>query len=106
MIISDFAPHDLEFLREDHAHRRLGFSDEEVRNWCGAANLQLEKIETLSPAASTAKKGAKEKLTVKIWLCAASAGVLQISRANAQLEREQNMSALKCIFRILSAQNG
>jgi SAM-dependent methyltransferase len=67
LIISDFAPHDLEFLREEHAHRRLGFSDEEVRDWCAAAGLALEGIETLSPATSD-----KEKLTVKIWLCAAA----------------------------------
>lgn len=65
LIISDFAPHDLEFLREEHAHRRLGFSDEEVRDWCAAAGLQLERVETLSPAPSD-----REKLTVKIWLCA------------------------------------
>lgn len=68
LIISDFAPHDLEFLREDHAHRRLGFSDDEVRDWCAAAGLKLLSVETLSPAASD-----REKLTVKIWLCGAEA---------------------------------
>ncbi len=66
LIISDFAPHELEFLREEHAHRRLGFSDDEVRDWCAAAGLQVERVETLSPAPSD-----REKLTVKIWLCAA-----------------------------------
>lgn len=66
LIISDFAPHDLEFLREEHAHRRLGFSDAEVRDWCDAAGLKLISVETLSPSASD-----KEKLTVKIWLCGA-----------------------------------
>lgn len=77
LIISDFAPHELEFLRDEHAHRRLGFSDEEVRNWCEAAGLGLERIETLSPGS-----GEKKKLTVKIWLCAAPAGVRRLrSRA-------------------------
>ncbi len=66
LVISDFAPHDLEFLREEHAHRRLGFSDEEVRDWCATAGLRLSGVETLSPAA-----GDKEKLTVKIWMCTA-----------------------------------
>lgn len=66
LVISDFAPHDLEFLRDDHAHRRLGFSDDEVRDWCAAAGLRLEKIETLSPGS-----GENKKLTVKIWLCTA-----------------------------------
>ena len=27
LLVVDFAPHDLEFLREEHAHRRLGFAD-------------------------------------------------------------------------------
>jgi len=66
LIISDFAPHDLEFLRDEHAHRRLGFSDEEVRNWCKASNLKLERLETLSPGPSETRK-----LTVKIWRCLA-----------------------------------
>ena len=64
LIISDFAPHDLEFLREEHAHRRLGFSDAEVEDWCASCGLKLEKTETLSPSARD-----KERLTVKIWRC-------------------------------------
>ena len=66
LLISDFAPHELEFLRDEHAHRRLGFSDEEVRGWCEAAGLNFITHETLSPQA-----GDQEKLTVKIWLAAA-----------------------------------
>ena len=73
LIISDFAPHDLEFLRDEHAHRRLGFSDDEVRDWCATAGLKLEKIETLSPGS-----GESKKLTVKIWLCAAHTGVSRL----------------------------
>lgn len=80
LIISDFAPHDLEFLRDEHAHRRLGFSDDEVRDWCAAAGLKLEKIETLSPGS-----GESRKLTVKIWLCAAPSGtVAGVSRLRAR----------------------
>ncbi|MEI9930021.1 MAG: methyltransferase domain-containing protein [Rhizomicrobium sp.] len=33
LLIADFASHDLEFLRTDFAHRRLGFSDREVQGW-------------------------------------------------------------------------
>ena len=83
LIISDFAPHDLEFLREEHAHRRLGFADEEVRKWCAAAGLRLERTETLSPSGSQAEQGGKHKLTVKIWRCAAPAGVRRLRRRNA-----------------------
>ena len=67
LIISDFAPHDLEFLRDDHAHRRLGFSDDEVREWCDTSNLDSVSADTLSPAS-----GEDKQLTVKIWLCQAS----------------------------------
>lgn len=63
LLLSDFAPHDLEFLREDHAHRRLGFPDDEVADWCAAAGLDLIATETLPPGRNDGKS-----LTVKIWL--------------------------------------
>lgn len=60
LVIVDFAPHALEFLREEHAHRRLGFSDAEIGEWCEAAGLSRPKTTALAP-----KK--REALTVKIW---------------------------------------
>ena len=36
LLVVDFAPHDLEFLREEHAHRRLGFAPETVTQWMKA----------------------------------------------------------------------
>ncbi len=60
LLIADFAPHHLEVLREQHQHRRLGFSDEEILRWLADAGLQGEVCETLPPAGG---KG----LTVKIW---------------------------------------
>lgn len=39
LVIVDFAPHQEETLRSDHAHRRLGFSDTEVEGWCRKVNL-------------------------------------------------------------------
>jgi ArsR family transcriptional regulator len=59
LLIVDFAPHDLEFLRSEHRHRRLGFSDEEIGRWLEEAGLRI--------AASTALKPAEQGLTVKIW---------------------------------------
>lgn len=79
LVISDFAPHELEFLREKHAHRRLGFSDNEVKAWCRAAGLTLASAETLSP-----HTGEEERLTVKIWICAAAETVRKLkARASA-----------------------
>jgi ArsR family transcriptional regulator len=60
LVIADFAPHDLEFLREEHAHRRLGFADAEIDEWARAADVTKLKTTTLAPK----KRGA---LTVKIW---------------------------------------
>jgi ArsR family transcriptional regulator len=60
LLIVDFAPHQLEFLREEHAHRRLGFADAEIVEWCDAAGVAKLKTVTLAPK----KRGA---LTVKIW---------------------------------------
>lgn len=44
ILIADFAPHTLEFLREEHAHRRLGFSDEEVKLWGQSVGLSLNAL--------------------------------------------------------------
>ena len=68
MVIADFAPHDLEALRQDHAHRRLGFSDDEVRLWCEAAGLTVSEVRHLKPP-----QGEGEKLTVTLWLAKSDA---------------------------------
>jgi ArsR family transcriptional regulator len=63
LLIADFAPHDLEFLRERHAHRRLGFAANAMRQWIEAPGLTLESARDL-PAGD----GAADKLTVTLWL--------------------------------------
>lgn len=60
LLIVDFAPHALEFLRSQHQHRRLGFSDEEILGWLDAAGLEGRVAATLP---SDDGRG----LTVKIW---------------------------------------
>ncbi len=60
LLIVDFAPHTLEFLREQHQHRRLGFSDEEMSRWLNTGGLVPDQTLTLP---STVERG----LTVKIW---------------------------------------
>ena len=57
LVLVDFAPHGLEFLREEHAHRRLGFADAEMADWCRAAGLE--------PAPPRYLAG--DPLTVVIW---------------------------------------
>ena len=60
LLIVDFAPHRLEFLREQHQHRRLGFSDEEMRRWLIQAGLEPAPLKALPPAGG-------EGLTVHVW---------------------------------------
>src|SRR6266702_1965056 len=57
LIVVDFAPHTLEFLRGDHAHRRLGFADPDVDEWCRAAGLDPDPARRLPG----------DPLTVVIW---------------------------------------
>lgn len=40
-VIVDFLPHNMENLREEHAHRRLGFSEKEVSEWCKSTGLEI-----------------------------------------------------------------
>jgi ArsR family transcriptional regulator len=61
LLIVDFAPHELEFLRERHAHRRLGFAKPAMNQWVEASSLSLEAVRDL-PA------GDGGKLTVTLWL--------------------------------------
>jgi ubiquinone/menaquinone biosynthesis C-methylase UbiE len=63
LLVIDFAPHELEFLREEHAHRRLGFSAETVMQWMSAAGLDFVRHETLQP-----EPGSEGKIAVSLWL--------------------------------------
>jgi ArsR family transcriptional regulator len=63
LLIVDFAPHELEFLRERHAHRRLGFGHEPMRQWIEAPGLALDKAIDFA-----AGDNAGEKLTVTLWV--------------------------------------
>ena len=65
ILIVDFAPHDLEFLRTELQHRRLGFSDKEVQGWFDALNLKPLDSASIAP-----HSGGGGKLTVKIWAAA------------------------------------
>jgi len=60
LLIVDFAPHKLEFLREQHQHRRLGFSEAEMGRWLAEAGLDDVQAAALPPIRA-------EGLTVKIW---------------------------------------
>ncbi|HEY4922075.1 MAG TPA: metalloregulator ArsR/SmtB family transcription factor [Xanthobacteraceae bacterium] len=61
LMVIDFAPHDLEFLREEHAHRKLGFAPEAVTQWMEQAGLDVLGHRNLAP-------GQDDKIAVSLWL--------------------------------------
>ena len=52
----------LEFLRDEHAHRRLGFAADSVTHWLEAAGLDVDDASRLC------RPGRDGKLTVSLWL--------------------------------------
>jgi ubiquinone/menaquinone biosynthesis C-methylase UbiE len=63
LLVVDFAPHELEFLREQHAHRRLGFLPETVTQWMAASGLEPVLHKSLPP-----EPGSDGKIAVSLWL--------------------------------------
>lgn len=63
LLIIDFAPHSLEFLRENHAHRRLGFTHDQMERWLDTLDLDMEQVTDLRP-----QDGTDSTLTVTLWL--------------------------------------
>lgn len=63
LLVVDFAPHGLEFLRERQAHRRLGFAREQVAGWLAEAGLDCTLMRDLAPPS-----GGADQLTVSLWL--------------------------------------
>ena len=63
LLVVDFAPHDLEFLRDEHAHRRLGFAAETVTQWMKAAGLDVVLQQSLAP-----EPASEGKIAVSLWL--------------------------------------
>jgi ubiquinone/menaquinone biosynthesis C-methylase UbiE len=62
LIVIDFSAHELEFLRSEHAHRRLGFADEQMAAWFAAAGLRAGQPRRIGPGEADAAP-----LTVTLW---------------------------------------
>ncbi|MCS0501696.1 ArsR/SmtB family transcription factor [Ancylobacter mangrovi] len=77
LLVVDFDPHELEFLREQHAHRRLGFAPEIMDSWLAQAGLVPQSHRSLAPRADG-------KLTVSLWL----ARDPRVATAQAQQNKE------------------
>jgi len=58
LAVVDFAPHELVALREEHAHRHLGFAEAEMIRWCRQAGIEPLEVVHLPG----------KPLTVTLWL--------------------------------------
>jgi ubiquinone/menaquinone biosynthesis C-methylase UbiE len=63
LLVVDFAPHEQEFLREQFAHRRLGFAPETVTQWMTASGLEPAMHRSLAP-----EPHSDGKIAVSLWL--------------------------------------
>jgi ubiquinone/menaquinone biosynthesis C-methylase UbiE len=63
LLVVDFAPHEQEFLREQFAHRRLGFAPDTVTQWITASGLEPVMHKSLAP-----EPGSEGKIAVSLWL--------------------------------------
>jgi ArsR family transcriptional regulator len=83
LVIVDFAPHGLDFLRSEHAHARLGFSDRQIEDWLSETGLELEETQEFEPRSST-----KASLTVKLWLARDKRVLVADPNPELQAQRE------------------
>jgi ArsR family transcriptional regulator len=49
LLVVDFAPHNLEYLRKEQSHRHLGFNPQVIEEWCGHYHLKTLHVETFDP---------------------------------------------------------
>ncbi|MCJ9694458.1 metalloregulator ArsR/SmtB family transcription factor [Rhizobium sp. PRIMUS64] len=63
LVVIDLAPHTLEYLRDEHAHVRLGFSHQAMSDWLRKAGLDVEQVVDLHPGQQS-----EQGLTVTVWL--------------------------------------
>ena len=83
LLVVDFDPHDLEFLREQHAHRRLGFAPEIMESWLTQAGLTPQSHRLLAPKDDI--KSGDGGLTVSLWL----ARDPRVALADAQHDKKE-----------------
>ncbi|CAN7359906.1 ArsR/SmtB family transcription factor [Neorhizobium sp. LjRoot104] len=77
LLIVDLAPHTLEYLRDDHAHVRLGFSHQVMAEWLEKVGLEVEQAIDLG-------SGKEGGLTATVWLARDRRLLIAAHHASAQ----------------------
>jgi ubiquinone/menaquinone biosynthesis C-methylase UbiE len=86
MLIVDFAPHQLEFLRQNHAHERLGFSTDQVKEWLQANGIELVATRELAPS-----EPGGDHLTVMLWSARKPGMAMTQRRADRTAGRDRKL---------------
>jgi SAM-dependent methyltransferase len=80
LLLVDFAPHELEFLREQSAHQRLGFARDQLGRLFEGAGLTLDRFRELKPEPEGGK------LTVSLWLASKPALATKKKKPSPKVE--------------------
>jgi len=67
LAIADFAPHAVDSLRSEYAHRQLGFDPDEIWRYCQQAGLEQVELQVLEG----------DPLTVNIWTATSTSEILE-----------------------------
>jgi len=85
MLIVDFARHELDFLRETYAHRRLGFDSDQMIEWINAADMKILQTQSLK---LEKQEGDASQLTVSLWLAVGESVSPPIDHAAVKMEQQ------------------
>jgi ArsR family transcriptional regulator len=83
LMIVDFAPHAIEAMRDDYAHRRLGFERGTVEDWLRRSRAECRDYRTIS-----APDAGAGKLTVSLWLAEKAKAETKTRRKAAEILSE------------------
>jgi ubiquinone/menaquinone biosynthesis C-methylase UbiE len=83
LLIVDFAPHDIEAMRDDYAHRRLGFERRQIEDWIKRSGLRSSDYQAIRPPVET-----DGKLTVSLWLAHKPSGPVRNKHQAAEILSE------------------
>ena len=61
LVVVDFAPHTLEHLRSEHAHRHLGVSEADFERWASKAGFAVKSAKTFRAP------GGDKGVAVTVW---------------------------------------
>ncbi|MBX2805248.1 MAG: metalloregulator ArsR/SmtB family transcription factor [Hyphomicrobiales bacterium] len=88
LLIADFAAHDLEEMRENYAHRRLGFEQETVEVWMRQNGMRCTHYQAIRPPFES-----DGKLTVSLWLGVKALQLVQNTDDHAGNEDNEELAA-------------